>query len=85
MLKSILRLGLSPRERAKPRPRAKVKLKLKEKLKEKPKVKARLMQTLMLKLIRRPRASSSIKSKRLEKVWLRELQVERLAHPALKR
>ena len=29
MLKSILRLGLSPRERAKPRPRAKVKLKLK--------------------------------------------------------
>ena len=75
MLKLTLKLG----PRAKPRPSQRPKVVQKVKLKVKVRSMPMLRQTLRL------RANSSIKSRRLEKVWLKELQEEHLAHQAPKR
>ena len=75
MLKLALRLGPRAKPRASQRPKVVQKVKLKVKVRSMP----MLRQTLRL------RANSSIKSRRLEKVWLKELQEEHLAHQAPKR
>ena len=83
MLNRKLMLKLAPR----PGPRVKEKQKPSRRLRVAliAKLKVKASSKLMLKQAPRPRASSLIRSRRSEKVWLRELLVGRPAHQPPKR
>ena len=83
MPKLVLRPG--PRVKEKQKPSRRLRAALIAKLKLKVKARSKLMLILMPKQAPRPRASFLIRSRRSEKVWLRELLVGRPAHQLPKR